>query len=361
MNTGGTGWFKLAETKHIKHMSAKLTYNEDGKAMVFFGNNDKPWWWGSDTSRRGKEDIGYLYPDQRTAKEALQIISPKTPFIYKEAIPMYGGSAVEGYKMVVNPIGNKVISIVSDKYKVQQPSEFAAVIDKVFGNTMVVDTFGTIDDGRLLFSTTKVKSSYFNDSKESEMVRMITFLGSCDYTTPFRVVFSSIRTVCWNTFTPQLRAQRAFSARHTPNMNENIRLIQEKIGLSEKYWNSLDDLLRGLSEETIRKEDTEKFVKELFEYESGKTKQRTINKIRDVYSLSTREAKKYGYTRAALLNGVTEFVSHPERRTHGNINIKQSRLGQEIGNRLGENDKLVDRAIKILTSDSSELESLALN
>jgi len=340
-------------------MSAKLTYNQKGNAMVFLGNNEKPWWWGADTSSRGKEDHGYLYPDQRTAKEALGIICDGESFSYSEVLPMYQGEPVDGYKYVVNSMKRKVISIVGDKYHVQQPSDFAGVIDRIFTNGFVVDTFGALDEGRLLFCTAKVKAECFSDKKESEMIRMLTFIGSCDYTCPFKIVSSSLRTVCWNTFTPQLKANCQYSARHTVGMNSNIEFIMEKIKVLNRYWENLDLLMRGLEEEPIRQEDYASFAKELFDLAGdGKKSTRAMNKARDVFKLSLAEGRKYGHNRLALLNGVTEFTSHPERRAHGNIRLKESVLSQEIRLRIGEKDDLVNKAVGILTKDSLELAEL---
>lgn len=337
-------------------MSAKLAYNTSGRVMAFFGNNDKPWWWEMDTSSRGTQDIGYLDPGQRTAKEALKIIQNGDDFSYVEDMIQRKGHLVDGYKMVVNRVNDKVISIVGDKYHVQQPSHFAETIDKIFSGQFVVDTFGALDEGRLLYATCKVREDNFLDGKGGDMMRMLTFIGSCDYTVPFRVAASSIRVVCWNTFQAHLNSSKSmFSARHTPNMAQNIALIRSKIKYLYKSWEDLDTIMRELSNEKITKEDIGKFACELFDYSKEKSNEATKNKIRDVRRLASNEAKEFGYTRLALLNGATEFVSHPERRRFGNVKIKESQLQQEVRLRSGEYNDITDKALGILTADRQEL------
>lgn len=340
-------------------MSAMLKYNSAGRAMVFLANDQKPWWWEIDTSNRGIKDVGYLQKDQVTANEALEIISAGDDFCYDVVTPEYNGKEIEGYRFVIDRMSDKVISVVSDKYQVQQPREFADVIDGVFSNTFVVDTFGAIDGGRKLFCSTRVGESSFRNKRDDVVIRMMTVVGSCDYSTPFAIVLSSLRTVCYNTFTPQLHMKRAYSAQHRTNMVANIKEIQRKLELVDDYYESLEMLMRRLAEEKIRgTDDIKKFAVGLFEIDR-ESSQATKNRAVDMMNFANREAKKYGYDRAALLNGVTELVSHPERRKTGPAVIKESILAQEVRLRGGMESPLVNRAVKILCQDNEELKELA--
>ena len=338
-------------------MSAKLTFNKKGNAMAFFGNNEKPWWWGKNVSGRSSSgDFGYLHSDQKTAKEALEIISDGDEFKYSESLITHNNQIVDGYKMVINDAIGEVVSIVGEKYHVQQPSHFAETIDKIFAGQFVVDTFGALDKGRLLFATCKVREDNFTDGKEGEMIRMLSFVGSCDYTVPFRVAASSIRVQCWNKFQAHLRSSKSmFSARHTPNMAGNIMAIRDKIKFLYRSWEDLDLIMRELKEEKVSKEDIANFSMKLFDYDKQKSSERTKNQVRDVYKFSMLEAREFGYNRLAMLNGTTEFISHPERRTHGSIKVKETFAEQEIRLRLGEFSTLTDKALGLLTEDRLEL------
>lgn len=330
-------------------MPAKLTYNKDGKAMVFLSGNEKPWWWGIDTSSRGIGDEGYMRMDRASATEALSIISNGEDFSYKSVIPEYNGSPVNDYRFIVNSMSGRVISVVSDKYFLQQPAEFAAIVDEVFCGTLVVDTFGTLNRGRSLFASCLVSEDSFNDKKDGVIQRRITAIGSCDRTVALTFLQASLRTVCWNTFTPLLRSPNKWKATHNSNFEVNVDSIKRSIGLNKSYFTDLLYLYRSLSTISMDKQNIVKFSLELTDH-LGDSK--AAKASRDIYTLAAREASSNGWNRAAALNAVTEFVSHPERAVHTyGSEIKTSRLSQEVGLRIGTNSPLANKAVKLLTSD----------
>ena len=75
---------------------------------------------------------------------------------------------VQGYKANVRETDNRVLGVVSDRYKVVQNREAFAFTDSLLGEGVTYETAGSLSDGRKVWILAKLPDCYVVDDEEIE-------------------------------------------------------------------------------------------------------------------------------------------------------------------------------------------------
>lgn len=197
------------------------------KVESMFYVRDVPW-----------HGLGTNVEDALSSNEALTAAGLDWNVVQKE-IKTIDNIPIPNVKANVREIDNKVLGIVSDRYKVLQNLEAFQFTDELLGGDILYETAGSLQGGRKVWLLAKLSNKYkFNDD---EIIPYLVLSNSYDGSAPVRVAMTPVRVVCQNTLNLALRkAKRSWSVRHTSNIQNAIHEARETLGLARNYMKQLE-------------------------------------------------------------------------------------------------------------------------
>lgn len=234
-----------------------------------------------------------------------------------------GLGAIESFpenKVLFRSDTNSPLSVVSQRYKVVQPSEileFYRDLTEVSG--FELETAGILKGGRKIWALARTgqSSTLIGNDVTNAYVLLAT---ACDGTLATTAQFTSIRVVCNNTLAVALAGgSGAVKVKHSTAFDPMS--VKMRLGVSVSTWDSFMYRMKGLSERKVKThEATNYFLRVLSNPESpssSKASERTMAKIMALFNGQGKGAELASAkgTAFGLLNSVTEFVDH-ERRAY---------------------------------------------
>ena len=231
----------------------------------------------------------------------------------------------------------KILGIVSKKYKIVQNIEAFAFTDELLGNhNIVYETAGSIDGGKRIWLLARIPAMFrvFDD----EISPYIVFTNTHDGSGSVKVAMTPVRVVCKNTLALALgTAKRCWSMIHLGNIRNKLIMARETLFNAKNY---MDYLI--LSAEKLNKiKLTSDIITEIIEYlfpiqKDGKEKHKSnIEQKRNNLFERFQEApdlQNFGKTGYRLINAVSDFASHQslyEAKIKGTIKEKSMLLLRE--------------------------------
>jgi hypothetical protein len=105
---------------------------------------------------------------------------------------------VPGYKVNIRDRDNRILGVVSDRYKTVQNHEAFAFVDDLLGEGVRFETAGALHDGKKVWMLAKLPNRY--TMMEEEIEPYLVFSNSHDGNSSIRAAMTPIRVVCQNTF-----------------------------------------------------------------------------------------------------------------------------------------------------------------
>jgi phage/plasmid-like protein (TIGR03299 family) len=215
---------------------------------------------------------------------------------------------------------NAPLSVVSQRYKVVQPSEileFYRDLTEVSG--FELETAGVLKGGRKIWALARTGQS--STLKGGDVTNAYVLLATaCDGSLATTAQFTSIRVVCNNTLAVALAGGTgAVKVKH--NTAFDPLAVKRQLGISVSTWDSFMYQMKGLTERRMKTHETSNYLhRVLSSIDSGiakNTNERAMAKIMALFDGQGRGAEMTSAkgTAFGLLNSVTEFVDH-ERRSH---------------------------------------------
>lgn len=125
---------------------------------------------------------------------------------------------IPGYKANIRDIDEKVLGVVTDRYRVVQNSEAFAFTDSLLGEGVRYETAGALQDGRKIWLLAKLPDKYIIEGEQIEPY--LVFSSSHDGNGAIKVAMTPIRVVCQNTLNIALStAKRVWSTVHVGDLN----------------------------------------------------------------------------------------------------------------------------------------------
>jgi len=160
---------------------------------------------------------------------------------------------IPGYKANIRDTDNRILGVVSDRYKIVQNHEAFAFVDALLGEGVRFETAGSLHEGRKVWMLAKLPNSYSLGGEE--IAPYLVFSNSHDGNSSIRVAMTPIRVVCQNTLNLALsNAKRMWSTVHVGNIQDKLEIAQNTLLMADKYMGKLGDEFSRLSQ--IRLPDT---------------------------------------------------------------------------------------------------------
>lgn len=233
-------------------------------------------------------------------------------------MPVYTGDnkMIPGYKANVRDKDDRVLGVVTDRYKVVQNEEAFAFTDELLGYGVRYETAGSLQDGRKTWLLARMPREYIITGEQ--ISPYLVFFNSHDGSGAIKVALTPIRVVCQNTLNLALHtARRSWSAIHTGNIRSKMQEAEESLFLAEKYMASLGREIEDLQKKALTDKQVRQFMEDLLPLEPGAAEQqkKNIKRLREDMTMRYVDApdlQHVGKNAYRFMNAVSDFSTHAE-------------------------------------------------
>ena len=249
--------------------------------------------------------------------------------------PVYqeSGLIIPGYKANVRDKDNKVLGIVSERYKIVQNSEAFEFTDSLIGETefgkVRYETAGSLNGGRKIWLLAKMPNRKILDD---DFEPYICFANSFDGSGAVQVCATPVRICCSNTLNMALTtAKRKWSTKHVGDMQSKLEEAKLCLQLADKYMNGLAEEAERLANTKLYKEQIDEILNEMFpvEEDASERKKNNVKELKNEYYMCyvQPDIAKFIGTAYGAVNAMSDLVTHssPKRNT---ANFNENRWGK---------------------------------
>lgn len=263
-----------------------------------------------------------------------------------------GLGAIESFpenKVLFRSYTNSPLSVVSQRYKVVQPSEiFEFYRDLSAVSGFELETAGILKSGRKIWALARTGRS--STLKGNDVTNAYVLLATaCDGTLATTAQFISIRVVCNNTLAVALgNSKGAVKVPH--NTSFDAQGVKRQLGISVGKWDSFVYAMKRLSDRKVMAHEATNYLLRVFSeprtMPNIKPNERAMTKIMTLFNGNGKGAEMASAkgTAFGLLNAVTEFVDHERRAMSADHRLESAWFGQ--GATLKE--KALDQALLMI-------------
>lgn len=212
------------------------------------------------------------------------------------------------------------LSVQKNSYTPINNQEAFGIIDEVLGASHAqICTVGSKNNGNVCFIQAKMPNS-IEVLKGDSMDMYLNGFTSHDGSLCSVVGFSAIRPACTNQFTAvykETKAKRNVVIRHTKNYQQRLKLADQILMEGVKNWEIIKENAEILARKSVNREQTKKFINDLFPAPVGENKRDLNAKKRTVMNVLVEggkgtEIKGVKGSAWGLFNSATEYFDHHE-------------------------------------------------
>lgn len=265
-------------------------------------------------------------------------------------MPIYtkANGIVEGYKANVRDTDQRVLGVVTDRYKIIQNQEAFAFTDELLGYGVRYETAGSLQGGRKVWLLARLPREFIISGER--ISPYLIFSNTHDGSGAVRVAVTPVRVVCNNTLNLALNtAKRSWSMIHTGNIKGKIQEAKDTLFLADKYMENLGSEFEKLRRQKITDRQVREYIELLLPAEKGATvmQMRNLHKLREDMRSRYYEApdlKDVGNNAYRFVNAVSDFATHSEplRRT--------ANYNENLFIRTMDGNPMIDRAYQIVSA-----------
>ena len=253
---------------------------------------------------------------------------------------------IPGYKANVRDLDDKVLGVVTDRYKVVQNDEAFAFTDGLLGEGVRYETAGALLDGRKVWILARMPREFIINGEQ--ISPYLVFSNTNDGSGAIKVAVTPIRVVCNNTLNLALStAKRSWSMVHTGDVQGKMEEAKQTLFMAEKYMSRLGREFENLRKIELTDRQVMDYIKLLLPYENedNSLHVRNINRLREDMQkryFDAPDLKDVGNNAYRFVNAVSDFATHSEpiRRTK---NFKENLFSRTV-----EGNPLIDKAYQML-------------
>lgn len=253
---------------------------------------------------------------------------------------------IPGYKANVRDLDDKVLGVVTDRYKVVQNDEAFAFTDGLLGEGVRYETAGALLDGRKVWILARMPREFIINGEQ--ISPYLVFSNTHDGSGAIKVAVTPIRVVCNNTLNLALStAKHSWSMVHTGDVQGKMEEAKQTLFMAEKYMSRLGREFENLRKIELTDRQVMDYIKLLLPYENedNSLHVRNINRLREDMQkryFDAPDLKDVGNNAYRFVNAVSDFATHSEpiRRTK---NFKENLFSRTV-----EGNPLIDKAYQML-------------
>ena len=302
---------------------------------TMFYTRTKPW-----------HGLGVQVQEAPESKDALRLAGLDWK-VYQREVYTDSGIKIEGYRANVRNTDNKVLGVVTERYKIVQNEEAFSFTDALLGEGVRYETAGSLQEGKKVWLLARLPKEYIISGEQ--ISPYLVFSNSHDGSAAVRVAVTPIRVVCNNTLNLALStAKRSWAMVHTGNIKGKIHEAQETLFMAETYMGKLGKEIEELKRQRITERQVKEYIEILLPLEktTSLTAAKNVKKLRDDLRARYYDAPDLqdvgGNNAYRFINAVSDFATHnePPRRT---ANYKENLFMRTM-----DGNPMIDRAYQIV-------------
>lgn len=297
---------------------------------MFYVGRQAPW-----------HGLGVSVEEAPRSKEALRLAGLDWNVVQGDVFTEWG-KQIENMKVNLRDTDQKVLGVVSDKYRIIQNEEAFSFTDALIGEGVRYETAGSLADGKMVWLLAKLPERYLIGG--DEITPYLLFFNSHDGTSAVRVAMTPIRVVCQNTLNLALStARRSWGVKHVGDIQDKLHEARETLLRSEKYMLELGKNIDRLNQIKLSDHKVYEYIEEMFpvtedmtplQIQNGRKLQNEL-KHRFFEAPDLQHVGKNGYR---FVNAVSDMVTHGKP-------LRQTKNYQEnLFRRTAEGNPLIDKA-----------------
>lgn len=252
------------------------------------------------------------------------------------------GIHVEGYKANIRDSDDKVLGIVTDRYKIVQNRDAFIFTDDLLGKGVRYETAGSLQEGRRVWLLAKLPSAYIVAG--DRISPYLVFSNSHDGTGAIKVAMTPIRVVCQNTLNLALStADRIWTANHTGDIELKLENAKETLMRAEDYMDKLGNEIYQLNNQKITNDCVTEMINELLPVPTDATElqEKNVQRLREDIAMRFY----YAPDLQTLPMSAYRFInSVSDSATHGKPLRETNKYRENLFARTIEGNSLIDKA-----------------
>lgn len=231
-----------------------------------------------------------------------------------ESKPVFteSGIAIPGYRANTRSTDDKVLGIVSSRYKVVQNSEAFQFTDELISGDVRYETAGSLRGGKSVWLLAKMPDTKILGD---DVAPYICFSNSHDGLGSVRVCMTPVRVVCNNTLNIALdTAHRSWSAKHIGNITDKLDEARRTLELAHDYMVALDTKADELANTTVTDDQLEQITSVIFAPPVDATdrvkKNATDLKEKFMVCYFAPDLLRFRNTAWGVVNAASDFATH---------------------------------------------------
>ena len=298
------------------------------------------------TRTKPRHGLGVQVQEAPESKDALRLAGLDWK-VYQREVYTDSGIRIDGYRANVRNTDNRVLGVVTERYKIVQNEEAFAFTDALLGKGVRYETAGSLQDGRKVWLLARLPKEYIISGEQ--ISPYLVFSNSHDGSAAVRVAVTPIRVVCNNTLNLALStAKRSWAMVHTGNIKGKIHEAQETLLMAETYMNKLGKEFETLKCQKLSDRQIKEYIELLLPLEktTSLVTAKNVKKLRDDLRARYYDAPDLqdvgGNNAYRFINAVSDFATHnePLRRT---TNYKENLFMRTM-----DGNPMIDRAYQIV-------------
>lgn len=291
--------------------------------------------------------LGISVLEAPASRDALELAGLDWRVVQRELITE-DGIQVAGFKANVRDQDNRVLGVVTDRYKVVQNDEAFAFTDELLGEGITYETAGSLQEGRRTWILAKLPQRYIISG--DEITPYLVFMNSHDGTGAIKAAMTPIRVVCQNTLNLALAtAKRTWSTNHVGDIRGKLEDAKYTLLYADKYMAELGKSIDKLSRQKLTDKQVYEYIDELFPLVDNATEQQMKNlhkmkeEVRDRYFLAP-DLQHVGKNAYRFVNAVSDFATH-SKPLRERANYRESLFARTI-----DGNAMIDKAYSLVTA-----------
>ena len=269
---------------------------------TMFYTRQKPW-----------HGLGTMVQEAPTSKDALilagldwQVI--QKPIITEDGIP------ISGFKANLRETDNRVLGVVTDRYRTIQNHDAFAFTDSLLGEGVTYETAGSLQNGRRVWVLAKLPQRYIISG--DEITPYLVFLNAHDGTGAIKAAMTPIRVVCMNTLNLALStAKRSWSTNHVGDIRGKLEDARYTLLYADLYMQELGKAIDKLNRQKLSDRKVYEYIDALFPLVDNASEQQKKNLQRMKEEVKVRyfeapDLAHVGKNAYRFVNAVSDFATH---------------------------------------------------
>lgn len=301
---------------------------------TMFYTREKPW-----------HGLGTMVAEAQSSATAISLAGLDWQVIQKP-IKTADEILIPGFKANLRDTDNRVLGVVTDRYKVVQNEDAFAFTDALLGEGVCYETAGSLQGGRRTWILAKLPQKYIISG--DEITPYLVFMNSHDGTGSIKAAMTPIRVVCQNTLNLALRtAKRSWSTNHVGNIDGKMQDARDTLLFADEYMSALGKSIDELNQKKLSDKQVLEYIDAMFPLAENATEfqKRNIKRLRNDMRLRYFEApdlRHVGRNAYRFVNAVSDFATHagPLRET---ANYKENLFARTI-----DGNAMIDKAYELV-------------